>query len=213
MGKGPELLVLVIATRNAGKKSEITALLNGFPVTVKGLDEFGPLPQPEENEATFEGNAYSKAAAAARMLGLPALADDSGLVVDALGGAPGVHSARYGGEEASDAQRCAKLLRAMAGQTNRRAAFACVLSIALPNGRALTYTGRCEGLIAAAPSGRSGFGYDPVFYYPPLAKTFAELTPEEKSRVSHRGNALKALKAEFDKVITWIRLHMPVDNN
>jgi len=206
-------LVLVLATRNAGKKSEIIALLKGFPVTVKGLDDFGPIPQPEEDEATFEGNAYRKAADTARMLGCPALADDSGLVVEALGGAPGVHSARYAGQDATDIQRCAKLLRAMGGQTNRRADFECVISIALPNGRALTYTGRCEGRIAAAPSGRNGFGYDPVFYYPPLARTFAELTSEEKSRISHRGKALRELKAEFDKIVTWLRLHMPDDNN
>ena len=143
-------------------------------------------------------------------MGLPALADDSGLVVDALDGAPGVLSARYAGDNATDEQRCTKLLEEMKGKPNRKAAFECVISIAVPIGPALTYEGRCEGLIAEVPCGENGFGYDPVFYYPPLKKTFAEITREEKSRVSHRGKALRELKEEFDKVLIWIRQNMPV---
>jgi XTP/dITP diphosphohydrolase len=141
---------------------------------------------------------------------LPSLADDSGLAVAALDGAPGVYSARFAGEQATDAERCARLLTEMAGKTDRRAAFECVISIALPTGQALTYEARCEGVIAEKPVGRNGFGYDPIFYYPGLKKTFAELTRAEKSRISHRGKALAELRLEMDKVLIWIRQHMPV---
>ncbi|MDD2604477.1 MAG: XTP/dITP diphosphatase [Desulfobacterales bacterium] len=200
---------LVLATRNRGKTAEIRALLRDYPVDIKDLNDFGPIPEAVEDGATFDENAYKKSSLAARVLGLPALADDSGLVVTALGGAPGVHSARYAGPDATDAQRCAKLLDAMAGCTDRRAAFECVISIAVPTGPALTYEGRCEGLIAEAPAGSGGFGYDPIFYYPPLKCTFAELSPEAKNRVSHRGLALHELAEEFDKVLAWIRYQMP----
>jgi len=130
--------------------------------------------------------------------------------VDALGGAPGVYSARYAGENATDEQRYTKLLEEMKGQTNRKAAFECVISIAVPLGPALTYEARCEGLITEEPAGTGGFGYDPIFYYPPLKKTFGQLTREEKSRVSHRGKALQELRDEFDKVLIWIDQHMPI---
>ncbi len=202
-------VTLVIATRNRGKTAEIRALLSGFPLRIKDLEDFGPLPAVEEDGRTFEENAYKKASFTARVLGLPALSDDSGLIVAALGGAPGIHSARYAGEQATDAERCRRLLTEMAGKTDRRAAFACVLSIAVPTGQALTYEARSEGLIAEKPSGGNGFGYDPIFYYPALGKTFAELTRTEKSRVSHRGKALAELKNEMDKVLIWIRQHMP----
>jgi XTP/dITP diphosphohydrolase len=203
-------IIIVIATRNKGKKSEISDLLKGFPVDIKGLDDFGPIPHIEEDGDTFDENAYKKAGFTARILGFPALADDSGLLVEALGGAPGVLSARYAGENATDEQRCQKLLQEMEGKTNRKAAFECVISIAVPTGPALTYEARCEGLIAEQPSGSNGFGYDPVFYYPPLNKTFGELTIEEKSRVSHRGKALREFKDELDKVMIWIKQQMPV---
>jgi XTP/dITP diphosphohydrolase len=201
--------ILVIASRNPGKTAEIRDLLEGFPVTIRNLDAFGPIPEVVEDGLTFEENAYKKAHFTAKVIGFPALADDSGLVVEALGGAPGVHSARYAGCEASDAQRCAKLLEALAGRTDRRAAFECVLSLAVPAGPALTYEGRCQGLIARQPAGTNGFGYDPVFFHPPLQKTFAQMTRAEKSRVSHRGRALQELRNEFDKVLVWIRQHMP----
>ena len=132
--------------------------------------------------------------------------------MDALNGAPGVHSARYGGENASDEDRRNKLLAEMDGRTDRQAAFECVISLAVPSGPALTYEGRCEGVLAEAPAGANGFGYDPIFYYPPLQKTFAELTREEKSRVSHRGKALRELRGEFDKVLQWVRKHMPPED-
>ncbi|MEA3417539.1 MAG: XTP/dITP diphosphatase [Thermodesulfobacteriota bacterium] len=204
------LITLVIATRNTGKTSEIRDLLKGFPINIKNLDDFGPIPQVEEDGNTFDENAYKKASFTARILGLPALADDSGLLVEALGGAPGIHSARYAGENATDEQRRTKLLQEMKGKTDRRAAFECVISIAVPTGPALTYEARCGGLITTEPAGSNGFGYDPVFYYPPLKKTFAELTMQEKSHVSHRGKALRELRDEFDKVLIWIDQNMPV---
>ena len=206
MGK---LITLVVATRNRGKTEEIRGLLKGFNVMIKNLDDFGPIPEVEEDGDTFDDNAYKKASFAARVLGLPALADDSGLLVQALDGAPGVHSARYAGKNAGDKEKCLKLLQAMQGKTDRKAAFECVISIAVPAGPALTYEARCEGLIADKLAGSNGFGYDPVFYYPPLKKTFAELTMEDKSRVSHRGKALMELKAEFDKVLIWLQQHLP----
>lgn len=201
--------ILIIASRNPGKTDEIRALLEGFPVSVRNLNDFGPIPEVEEDGLTFDENAYKKAYYTARMLGFAALADDSGLVVPALGGDPGVHSARYAGPQATDAERCAKLLAALDGRPDRRAAFECVISLAVPSGPALTYEGRCEGLIAPQPAGANGFGYDPIFYYPPLQKTFAEMSREEKGRVSHRGRALQELRQEFDKVLVWLGQHMP----
>jgi len=204
-----KLNYLIIASRNTGKTAEITELLSGFPITIKNLDDFGPIPEVEEDGQTFDENAYKKASFTARVLGHPALADDSGLVVDALNGAPGVLSARYAGPDATNEDRFQKLLQEMEGITNRKAAFECVISIAVPTGPALTYEGRCEGIITKSPEGVNGFGYDPIFFYPPLKKTFAELTREEKGRVSHRGKALEEFRNEFDSVIKWIEIHMP----
>jgi len=203
-------VTLVIATRNKGKTSEIRALLKNYPVIIKNLDDFGPIPDVKEDGDTFDDNAYKKASFASRVLGVPALADDSGLVVEALGGAPGVHSARYAGEDATDEQRIEKLLKEMRGEKNRKAAFECVISIAVPTGPALTYEARCEGEIAQEPAGNEGFGYDPVFYYPLLEKTFAQISREEKNLISHRGKALKEVVNEFDKLVSWIRQNMPV---
>jgi XTP/dITP diphosphohydrolase len=200
---------IVIATRNAGKIAEIQDLLEKHPVEIKSLNDFGPIPKVVEDGKTFEENAYKKASFTARVLGIPAMADDSGLVVDALGGRPGVRSARYGGKGATDADRWKKLLAEMDGRTDRRAAFECVISVAVPTGQALTYEARCEGLIAEAPIGDNGFGYDPIFFYPPMEKTFAQMTLPEKSRVSHRGRALNEFADEFDKVSQWIEMHMP----
>jgi XTP/dITP diphosphohydrolase len=204
-----DTIILVIATRNQGKLNEISDLLKDYPVDLKSLDDFGPIPEVEEDGATFEENAYKKSSFTARALGFPALADDSGLVVAALDGSPGVHSARWAGEDASDADRCKKLLSKLEGATDRRAAFECVISIAVPNGPALTYEGRCEGEITTRPAGENGFGYDPVFYYAPFKKTFAEIPREKKSGVSHRGKALMEMQTEFAKVLAWIERHMP----
>ena len=205
-----DILTLVIATGNPGKTAEIRDLLAGFPINIKNIGDFGPIPPVVEDGQTFDENAYKKASFVSKILGYPALADDSGLVVEALGGAPGVYSARYAGENATDRQRYTKLLEEMKGLTHRKAAFECVISLAVPTGAALTYEARCEGEIAEKPAGSGGFGYDPVFYYPPLKKTFGELSREEKSHISHRGKALGELKDEFDKVLIWIRQNMPV---
>ncbi|MBW2028073.1 MAG: XTP/dITP diphosphatase [Deltaproteobacteria bacterium] len=195
---------LVLATRNRGKVEEIKSLLSGFDVVIRGLTEFGTIPPIEEDGETFEENAYRKAHLTAKVLGLPALADDSGLVVEALNGMPGVHSARYAGPGATDRDRNLKLLKAMERIENRKALFECVIAIAVPKGPALIFDGVCEGEIALEMRGENGFGYDPVFYYPPLKKTFAEMTPEEKNRVSHRGRAMAQLKADFEKVLVWL---------
>ena len=196
---------LVLATRNEGKTEEIRALLAEFPVDIKNLTDFGPTPEVEEDGQTFEDNAIKKARFIAKILGFPALADDSGLMVEALENGPGVRSARYAGEEASDADNNAKLLKELERVENRSAAFACVIAIAVPWGPALIYEGRCEGIITNEQVGTKGFGYDPVFYYPPLQKTFAQLSTEEKNQVSHRGQALRQLRDEFDKVLIWLR--------
>ena len=195
---------IVLATRNKGKISEIETLLSSFDIEIKSLEDFGPIPEVAEDGETFEDNAYKKAHFAAKVLGFPALADDSGLMVDALGGMPGVRSARYAGENATDRDRNLKLLNAMEGVEDRKAVFKCVISIAVPRGPALVYEGTCEGVLALEISGEKGFGYDPLFYYPSLKKTFAQMSPEEKNRVSHRGKALAELGAEFPKVMSWL---------
>jgi XTP/dITP diphosphohydrolase len=151
---------------------------------------------PEETEPTYRGNALLKARAAAAQAGATALADDSGLEVDALGGAPGVHSARLGGPGLDDAGRCARLLDALRAvpAARRTARFRCAIAIVEPAGREDVVEATVDGLILDAPRGAGGFGYDPVFFYPPLGRTFAELTAEEKARVSHRGCALAAAR-------------------
>jgi len=197
--------IIVLATRNEGKVREFQELLKDFPVEIRCLKDFGPIPEVVEDGATFDDNAYKKAHFTAKVLGLPVIADDSGLVVEALDGAPGVRSARYAGDKATDAENIAKLLKEMEGKTNRKAAFECVISIAVPSGPALTYEGRCEGEITTEPRGESGFGYDPVFYYPPYGKTFAEIPMADKNKVSHRGQALAEVAEEFDKVLVWLK--------
>ena len=195
---------MVLATGNKGKVSEIKELFKGFNIEIKSLLDFDPIPSVIEDGKTFEENAYKKASFSAKVLGLPALADDSGLVVEALGGAPGVYSSRYAGNDATDPDRIIKLLMDMRGKTNRRAYFESVIIIAVPLGPALTFKGRCDGVITHEPRGENGFGYDPVFYYPPLDKTFAQMSREEKNGVSHRGKAMMKLRDEFDNVIIWL---------
>lgn len=201
--------IIVLATRNKGKTREIRELLKSFPIEIRNLDDFGPIPEVEEDGETFDDNAYKKAAFAARVLGYPAMADDSGLVVTALGGQPGVRSARYAGESATDAENCEKLLREMKGKQDRSASFECVISIAIPTGAALTYEGRCEGELLESPQGENGFGYDPLFFFPAFGKSFAQVPMAEKSRVSHRGKALQEIAQEFDKILDWLDINMP----
>lgn len=201
--------ILVLATTNQGKTREIKNLLKGFEIEIKDLSDFGPIPEVIEDGETFDANAYKKASFTARVLGYPAMADDSGLCVDALDGSPGVYSARYAGENATDEQNVSKMLKEMADKADRSAGFKCVISIAVPTGAALTYEGECRGVITETPAGENGFGYDPLFYYPEFGKTFAQLSMEEKGRVSHRGKALKQVVAEMDKIIDWLGIHMP----
>jgi XTP/dITP diphosphohydrolase len=129
--------------------------------------------------------------------------------VEALDGAPGVRSARYAGDDATDADNVAKLLKDLVPHDNRKAAFECVISIAVPTGAALTYEGRCEGIITREPAGDNGFGYDPLFFFPAFGKTFAQISMEEKAQVSHRGIALKQVVGEMDKILEWIDINMP----
>lgn len=201
--------MIVIASRNQGKVKEIEEMLKGFNVQIKCVSDFGPIPEIVEDEETFDGNAYKKASMTARFLGLPAMADDSGLEVEALNGRPGVMSARYAGEGATDADNVTKLLTEMRGVENRKARFTCVVSIAVPTGPALTYEGKCDGLITEKSAGTGGFGYDPVFFSPAYGKTFAALSMAEKNRISHRGKVFKEVVGEFDKILKWIEMHMP----
>ena len=198
-------IVLVLATRNKGKKREFELLFNGLPVEIKGVSEFQKIPEFEEEGSTFEEIAINKAKFVSKALDLPAIADDSGLTVEALNGAPGIFSARYAGKSATNGQNNRKLLEKMEGKKNRNAIFVCSIAISKPTGQVLTYTGRCFGKILHKPAGTNGFGYDPFFYYSPLGKTFAQLSVEEKNRVSHRGQAMMKLKNDFKKIFIWLK--------
>ncbi len=196
---------VVLATKNRGKVSEFKELFRNSGIEIRTLDDFGPIPPVIEDGDTFEENAVKKAQFTARVLGIPAIADDSGLTVKALQGAPGVFSSRYAGENADDQSNNRKLLTAMEGIEDRAAAFVCVLAIAVPRGPALIYEGTCEGIIAGTPEGDMGFGYDPLFYYSPLQKTFGQLALEEKNRISHRGRAMAELRGELNQLILWLK--------
>ena len=183
---------LLLATRNAGKLRELRSRVHGLEVL--SLDDVAPIPEVEETEDTLESNARLKALAGARETGLWTVADDSGLFVDVLGGAPGVRSARYA--PGSDADRVHALLRAMEGVPDgqRGAAFRCVLVLASPGGEVRFAQGECRGSVLRAPRGTGGFGYDPVFLVAELGRTMAELELAEKGRISHRARALDALE-------------------
>ena len=192
----------VLATHNPGKLKEMGAILARFGVEVVSPKDLGLTVDVEETGATFAENAMLKAKAICAAAQLPAIADDSGLCVDALNGGPGVYSARYGGEGLDDRGRYMLLLNNMRGQTTRAAHFACAIACAFPNGDTLTAEGRCDGTIAFAPMGEGGFGYDPVFFVPEKAKTFGQLTAEEKSAISHRGRALEGF---VEKLETYLK--------
>ena len=185
-----ETMKFVLATHNPGKLREMSDILSRFGVEVVSPGDLGIAVEVEETGTTFAENAMLKARAICQAAGLPAIADDSGLCVDALNGAPGVYSARYGGEGLDDRGRYLLLLNNLRGMPTRAAHFACAIACAFPNGDTLTAEGRCDGTIAYAPLGEGGFGYDPVFFVPEKAKTFGQLTAEEKSAISHRGRAL-----------------------
>ena len=195
-------MTLLIATRNAHKLDEIRAILARPGLTLIGVAEYGaPLDEVVEDADTFAGNALKKARALCAATGLWTLADDSGLEVAALGGAPGVFSARYAGEGADDAANNRRLLGELAGVADRRARFRCVLALAAPDGSAWTAEGRCEGRLAHAPSGTGGFGYDPLFHPDGEHRSFAELPPAEKNRLSHRARALAAALRDWQHLL------------
>lgn len=188
----------VLATHNSGKLREMGEILRDLGVEVVSPAALGIPVDVEETGTTFLENALLKAKAICRAANLPAIADDSGLCVDALNGAPGVYSARYGGEGLDDRGRCMLLLNSMRGATTRAAHFSCAVACVFPNGDTLTAEGRCDGSIAYAPLGDGGFGYDPVFLLPGTGKTFGQLSQEEKSAVSHRGKALKEFAGKLE---------------
>ena len=181
----------ILASQNQHKLVEMQNILSAHGVEVVLQSELGLHVEVEETGATFAENAMLKAKAVMAASGLPAIADDSGVCVDALNGAPGVYSARYGGPELDDVGRYRLLLENMRGARDRTAHFTSAIACAFPNGDTIEAEGICPGMIAYAPQGDGGFGYDPVFFLPQLRKTYAPLTPEEKAAVSHRGKALE----------------------
>ena len=192
--------VIVMASRNQHKIKEMEAITKKFGMPVISRDEAGiPPVEIVEDGETFEENSFKKASEIGKLCGRITLADDSGLVVDYLDGAPGVYSARFAGEDGNDAKNNEKLLKLLDGVAPeaRTARFVSVITMVWPNGEVLTARGECPGRILSEPAGENGFGYDPVFLYPPLRKTFAQMTAEEKNAVSHRGNALRAFAAEL----------------
>lgn len=195
---------LVLASKNPHKLAELREILSEQGVEVLLESDAGVDIDVEETGTTFEENAFLKAHAVMEATGLPAVADDSGLMVDALNGAPGVYSARYGGPELDDAGRYRLLLENMRGMLDRRCKFVSCICCCFPNGDAVTARGECQGTLAYAPKGADGFGYDPIFFVPGLKKTFAELTPQEKNAVSHRGAALREFRTHLDG---YLKIH------
>ena len=193
---------ILVGTTNAGKLREVTTVLANLPLQFVSLGSLATRPKVVEDGTSFEENALKKARTLSDFSGYVTLADDSGLEVSVLGGAPGIYSARYGGEEGNDYKNNELLLRELAGfpQDKREARFVCVIALCMPRGlggKEWLFRGECEGRIAIAPKGERGFGYDPLFIYPPMGLTFAELDPETKNRISHRGKALRKLKEEL----------------
>ena len=190
---------LLLATSNPGKRDEYRAMAEGKPVQIDLLPDFSSLPPFDESAPTFAENAAGKALHYSRLTDETVLADDSGLVVPALGGAPGVHSSRYAGPGASDADRFRKLLREMRGKKgeDRKAHFVCVIAVARRGLALSVVSALVEGVLLEEPRGSGGFGYDPIFYFPALGKTFAELSRQEKNRHSHRGIAFQRLLASL----------------
>jgi XTP/dITP diphosphohydrolase len=187
---------ILLATRNKKKIEEMQRILSGMDVSILSMDDFPSCPEVEEDMDTFEGNAVKKAVSASKFTNKVAVADDSGLEVYALNGSPGVKSARYAGENADDALNIKKLLNEMKDvpDDKRGARFVCCIALAFPAGKVVIFFGFVEGVIGMEPKGRMGFGYDPVFYPAGYDKTFAEMSPEQKDAISHRGNALEKLK-------------------
>lgn len=199
------MLELVLASRNKHKLAEFQRMFSDLGVSIIPVSEFPEAPEVVEDGETFEENARKKATEIAKALGRPALADDSGLEVDCLGGEPGVRSARYAGEHATAEENNAKLLRRLKGvpKERRKARFRCVIALAVPEGDRIdveTASGACEGWIGFEPVGSEGFGYDPLFVVSEYNRTFAELPMELKNEISHRG---RALRAAYDLIEKW----------
>lgn len=192
----------VLASKNPNKLKEMREILTGLDIEVISEAEVGVDVEVEETGSTFEENSLLKAKAVCKASGLPAIADDSGLCVTALGGGPGVYSARYGGPELSDRERYQMVLDGMRGQLDRTAKFVCCVCCVFPDGGGIGARGECEGLIVHAPRGEDGFGYDPIFLASGGKKTFAQMTAEEKNAVSHRGKALTAFR---EKLGTYLK--------
>jgi XTP/dITP diphosphohydrolase len=197
---------LLVATTNSGKFAEVQAFLKKLPLRIVSLKNLVNPPEVVEDGPTFEANALKKARALAQFSGLPTLADDSGLEVDALNGAPGIYSARYAGEEGDDDRNNKKLLHELANipAEKRTARFVCALALCVPGAKRENewmVREACEGRIAFGLSGSHGFGYDPLFFYPPFAKTFGEIDRAEKATVSHRGKALQKLAASLPALL------------
>jgi len=194
------MMKLVVASNNQKKRKEIAAILGALGIELVTAEDTISV-EVVEDAASFAGNARKKAEAFAKANGLPALADDSGLCVDALAGAPGIYSSRYAGEDGNDAANNTKLLQDLDGEALRDAHFTCAIHLAFPDDRApVTAEGQVDGTILSQPAGSAGFGYDPLFYCPQLGKVFAEASAEEKASVSHRGRALRALATRLGAV-------------
>ena len=194
---------IVVATRNQHKKQELIALLRGLDITIRTLDDFPEAPEVAEDGDTCEANAVKKAVEIAQYTGLTAVADDTGLEVDALGGRPGVFAARYAGEQATYEDNCRKLLQELQGVPagRRSGRFVTVAAIATPEGRRLSVKGVLEGMIAEQPTGSHGFGYDPVFVLPEYGRTLAQLSPEVKNQISHRARAFTQARTLLQQVM------------
>lgn len=187
---------MILATKNRGKLKEFQALVQNLPIELLSMDDVQDLPDIIEDGCTFTENALKKACGIAKTTGIIAIADDSGLEVDALNGAPGVHSARYAGEQATDQENIKKLLQALNGvpMKKRTARFRCVIAICTPQGKHITTEGTCEGIITNEPRGSNGFGYDPIFLIPDQNLTMAEVGLDIKNQISHRAVALQKLR-------------------
>ncbi|HEX3029912.1 MAG TPA: XTP/dITP diphosphatase [Clostridia bacterium] len=194
---------LIVATRNKGKLKEIKEIMRDFPFEVISMEAVGLNDDIEENGSTFEENAMIKAREVSRLTGEMVMADDSGLEVDYLNGAPGIYSARFAGPGASDKDKNMKLLGLLEGVPfeKRRARFVCAIAVFFPDGRSFVVRGTCEGIIGYEEKGENGFGYDPLFFVPEFNMTSAEMEPDEKHKISHRGKALRLMAEELKKYL------------
>ncbi len=200
-------MYFVLATKNRGKIIEFKKLFMIPEIEIVGLDHICNIENVniKEDGTSFEENAIKKARFIAKKFGYPAIADDSGLVVYALNGLPGIYSARFAGENATDLENNLKLLKEMKNIKDRKAEFVCVIALVFPDEKTFTYEGRCQGMITYDLIGDKGFGYDPLFYYPPLNKTFAQMSPDEKNMISHRARAIQKIKKDINNILEYVK--------